>query len=166
MVEGWYNLSLVDVFNDRPLWTLNGIFSEDTMTGLIAGALIWLAQRGDAHTYKLRTQDYGGITYEIREFDDFYSLAYLLILPESQLRKYPGLPPKGLIEIWVRISKTNEDIYMLIYSDHPKEFFQGFISMANAFQIDFRDYLFRLPVDSEDNEYDLPEYELKEYFGL
>jgi len=57
--------------------------------------------------------------------------------------------------IWV---KSSGAYTYDLYAFKTNSFFQGFISLCNAFQVDFRNYIFGLPFDGKGNQYALDGY--------
>lgn len=61
----------------------------------------------------------------------------------------------GYYGLWIR--GTNKYFYSL-YNFRTSRFFQGIISMCDAFQVDFRNYIYGLPFDKYGNQYALGDY--------
>lgn len=67
--------------------------------------------------------------------------------------------------IWIFNTEEDDESYWnFIQTNNMPEFMQGFITMCNAFQVDFRNYILSPPFDSNDIEYDLVGYHVAEYF--
>lgn len=170
----WNALSLLDV-NEEILWTLEGSFSEETMMGFLLAGLVLIEEerktvneQGETRGFienafvitKQRTEE----EILIEEPNDFEPLnKFRFVINPKHI--YIGDLDAGMIRLLVLAgSHVGRKIYRKVDLVNIDLFLQGFITMCNAFQVDFRDYILHFPIDSDGTEYDLPEYHLREYF--
>lgn len=170
----WNALSLLDV-NEEVLWTLEGSFSEETMMGFLLSGLALIEEerktineqgetRGFIENAFVITKQKTGEEILIEEENDFEPLdKFGFVIDPKHI--YLGDLDAGMIRLFVWVSSpAGRKFYRKVDLVNMNLFLQGFITMCNAFQVDFRDYILHFPIDSDGTEYDLPEYHLREYF--
>jgi len=71
-----------------------------------------------------------------------------------------GCPEPGQYGLWMN---SGTRFYYSLYSFRKPSFFQGIITICNAFGVDFRNYIFGLPFDGDGNQYALAGYVMTPY---
>lgn len=145
-------------------WKMKGPFNPDVMAGMIiAGHMLLSVLNTNQYSFAVTNQDVDDIleVNSIETIGPNYVLQ-IAILEENTYH----MPGAGMYGIWVFNSEDDEgNLYWdLVEVQNMDEFMQGFITMCNAFKVDFREYILSLPFDSDGIEYDLPEYDLETYF--
>ena len=127
-----------------PIWTIPGPLSGDLVAGLIVAFRTiltgirsvsndgWIKLSMGSHTSELLLFGYSLEHYEAYSDKDHFGW------------QIEGIVSKGVYNL---------------YSFASPEFIQGFISMCNAFNVDFRDYVSGLPFKTENNK--LIHYDIK-----
>lgn len=69
-------------------------------------------------------------------------------------------PQSGQYGLWMNSGRR---FYYSLYTFRKSSFFQGIISICNAFGVDFRNYIFGLPFDRDGNQYALSNYVMTPY---
>lgn len=167
----WDGLYLLDATKKRTYWTMQGPFETNIASGLIAAGNMLIEEYSQLNgievsyrfalgTKRLQEQL---IIENIEVLGDNYRHPPLL---EEKVDKGRLPTDKQNMGIWVYAykNKNKDEIYWkYIEARLMTKFLQGFISMSKAFQVDFRDYILELPIDSNGIKYDIPTYKLKEY---
>lgn len=133
------------------IWTLQINFDRDVLAGMLAIGceLINIINDTEEDTYLFELSNRYD-TIEVTSLSDLDN-NYVGII---DTRKTDDIyPPDGLFGLWIRnYEQGSLNFYVF---EHPAEFMQGLISIANAFQVDFHDYIQGLPFDSERTEYNI-----------
>jgi len=163
----WNNFYLLNIKNNSVVWAMQGPFNSDVMAGLVAGGSMLLSEyyiftkqevryvfggsHGDNNIIELNN---------VGDVGDHY-IYYIDIYEKDTINI---LPAPGKIGVWLYDRDTDMGItWNLIEVNHMDEFMQGYITICSAFQVNFRDFMLRLPFDSNGVQYDIPEYNIKEY---
>lgn len=177
----WHRIALIDrTEDDRVLWSLTENFTEETMLGMVVAGHILLNEYRVIHD-ELRRYAFIVSSHELGDRFIIDPIDFP-ILNDFEIKATDdayGSPRERYMRLWVWYTRESEyDVYGegeteeqdywlevdLLSITLMELFLQGFISMCNAFQVDFRDYILGLPIDSNDEKYDLPSYRLREYF--
>ena len=59
--------------------------------------------------------------------------------------------------------KGTKRFYYSLYAFQTNSFFQGVVSICNAFEVDFRNYIYGFPFDKFGNQYALDNYVMSPY---
>lgn len=140
--------------DDKTFWTMNGPLSGDLLAGIITGLKIVLdVVPENTDDCRIQIDRVGKIlTYNWTNiYPDFFialnEYRTLAKIKNPFIGKYfPDPEHYG----WFMKNKPNanpdyEDIEYDLYEFETPEFIQGFISMCNAGQVDFRDYVYGTP---------------------
>lgn len=172
----WDAIYLIGVYTKQVYWTMYGPFETDVVAGLIsAGNMLFdelYQNRNAKEPYEFSAQQHGTDTGQqiIQHIKDLGIYKYNSPVTVDNTDR---LPEKGKMAIWISNDYgnfdsgyddwTDEQYWEFIEVDNMRNFMQGFISMCIAFQVDFREYVLDLPIDSNGVRYDIPSYGLKEY---
>ncbi len=130
MNEGY--LALINSYNGKPVWSVT--VPEESLKGMMAiGPTILSEISAD---YRLESAV--RVKPRIRRRD-----------VEQIGTEMCGLVPHGY-GVWLRAKKP---YHYNMYHFENDNFIQGFISMCDSFQVDFRDYMYRYPFDASGNSY-------------
>jgi hypothetical protein len=150
-----------------------GPFESDVVAGLISAGYMLIREyaqdnnidlRKDLYEFALNHRANEGGYYTIENIQDLDVKRYKYNIP-VMVEDTDKLPEKGKMGIWIYDHEGNNesDYWEFIEVDNMRNFMQGFISMCIAFQVDFREYVLNLPIDSNGVRYDIPSYGLREY---
>jgi hypothetical protein len=166
----WNNLYLLNSQDYSIVWTMKGPFSSDLMAGLISAGVMLLSEYegfNQTDSGYIFGGSYGNNLNDIIDLYDITSIGpdylYYSDIYENETNE---LPSPGKIGLWIFNKDSTTGItWDLIEVSNIDEFMQGFITMSNAFGVDFRDFILRPPIDSNGIEYDSPTYNIKEYLS-
>ena len=132
---------------------MNGDFSDDTIAGLIIAGLMLIQEIQDENAiglYFLLSQN--NLIFEIKDPIDFESDLIQEYAQEKDTIIF--IYPNKKYGIWIA-RYGDSDYYDLVTFNNANEFMQGFITMCNYFQVDFRKYILGPPFDSKGIEYNI-----------
>lgn len=133
---GAHTLSFIDTFQTDPLWTAE-YDDVELVAGLMAAGVSLVHELNQGQR---RTQ------YTVESTIDLSEFIVHSDTKEDDLGKYScGALMPGEYGVWLRGSHVGR--YHL-YRFRKASFMQGLVSMFTGFSVDFRDYLWGLPFDS------------------
>lgn len=153
--------------SDRDVWTLNGPFSGDFIAGLLVGMRILMTDilnkriksRYSIYVVKKKFS----IHINILDLQGLINILHNYIVVDNIEDNNIDIYTTSAEHIgwWIRSSINN--LYNL-YKFTQSDFIQGFITICNSLQIDFRDYIAGHPfsVDKDNNKifYDIIGYDI------
>lgn len=159
-----YTVFFANNIDKNPLWSM-----EINDIELVAGILAGSAGIIDDLNYETK-----GITYYIDSDADVSNFRLVNSIPEEEIPgntcgkiacsngtcNVLGCPEPGQYGIWMNSGKK---FHYSLYAFRKASFFQGIVTICNAFGVDFRDYIFGLPFDAEGNQYALSGYVMTSY---
>jgi len=165
MAGPWTAFHFINDGDESVVWTIYGTLTSATIVGLLAAGQMLVRYMNIPYSFGVSRRTPTTLNEPIYPLGE---ISPTFLIEAEVMTEYTDISPEpGRLGVWIYSYNAYGDTFWdLIETNQMDEFFQGFISMANAFQVDFRDYLLGLPVDSEDNEYDLPQYELRDYFDI
>lgn len=165
----WNRFYMKNSNNDKIYWIIRGPLRTALIAGLMTAAHMLISE----YEEKLNEKEPYDFVVSEDQFNNprtLYSLedlGYKSNLPVGETDEMKNeLPDKGEMGIWIYSNyndRDKKDYWKFVQVDNMSLFMQGFISMCNAFQVDFRDYIWDLPIDSNGVQYDIPTYRIKEY---
>lgn len=164
----WNSLSLLDRSDGfRVLWNMKGEFEQEVMMGLVLACYILIMDYNNALEEPERLSIVVGSDeiedeFELDDISDFPSFADISILRRNVIVNIR--PSDTNLLLWVDYLGYPDHDYVMVELKRMDLFLQGFISMCNAFRVDFRDYIFQPPIDTNGVSYDIPAYDIIEYF--
>jgi len=165
----WNTFSLVS--GTSIIWTINGALTSECVSGLVVAGEMLLNVLND-EVYSFQATNNTAVELFNRSYpeDNFVSKdnIYGIGIPSDMITDdlYKVFPPAGMMGVIVYQYEDENGVeyWDLIKVKHLDQFMQGFISMCNAFEVDFKEYLAESPFDSNGTIYDLLDYNLDEYF--
>lgn len=145
---------------DHPLWTLNGPFSGDLIAGLVVGMstiinniivnyerevnyIINIVNRKELISIDAQSAlQFEHVLHEYIAYNDIFN---------DQLIEYQHNVDLGYYGWWIR-----DYLEYSLYQFQTVDFIQGFISICNAFEVDFRDYIAGPPFQSDNKGNNIP----------
>lgn len=156
-------------YEDEVLWTMSfplirnpdDAHNDPLVLGLLYAGLLLIHEAGIMMEY------YFEISVEGQENEMVNGFRLFNDYETPLTARTHDLPRPGRMFLWIWFLTNPAGEYWKGFDPLENEmprFLQGFISMCNAFKIDFRRFILRPPTDSNGTQYDLPAYRLKEYF--
>lgn len=141
-----YRLFFASTNSKNPIWELY-VDDIELLAGMLAGGIGIMDDLNASSN---------SIEYYIDSDADVSTYRLLNDVPEEMLRSSSvGRLGDNEYGIWLKGSKRF--VYSL-YVLKTNKFFQGIVSICNAFQVDFRNYLYGFPFDKYGNQYALSGY--------
>lgn len=130
---------------DEPIWTKE--YDEiELIAGILAGGTAIMDDMDDNY--------YMDTTADISDYRVINSV------DEETVYKYTTFyPPPEIFFIWIRTTQYEYSLYAF----STDKFLQGLISICNHFEVDFRNYIYGLPYDTNGLQYGIEGYELVPY---
>lgn len=93
---------------------------------------------------------------------DVSSYRILHLIPEenAMVSKVVRTIRPGFYGIWM---PSGRPFFYHLYTFRLASFFQGIVSICQTFQVDYRDYVYKLPFDSSGTDFTFKGYELSAY---
>lgn len=157
----WNSLSLYDIkSNNNTYWTLEHTFSSDLLAGLLAAGCLYISyieednQSKQDLRFKIHSPEKSGIKL-LSDFDN----SYISYKSYDEYNTADIYPIQGKYGIWIVSPTDLDDLrYDFVTFTNPQDFMRGFISMSNAFQVDFTEYILGPLYDFDGLEYDIDGY--------
>src|SRR3989304_2198694 len=130
---------------DEPLWTLQGPLSGELIAGIIIGMYILYARLPDFYSVIILRGNIS-IYFQLIGIVDINQLMYYFHqsdLTETEFLTNNIVLRPGKYGLWII-----DEHFFGLHSFSTPEFIQGFISICNASQVDFRDYIAGPPFQS------------------
>lgn len=100
-------------------------------------------------------------SYFVDSDADLSSFRKVKEVPEDEItKKSCGALESNEYGLWL---KGYKPFHYSLYGFQTPSFFQGIVSMCNAFEVDFRNYIYGLPFDSRGNQYAFGGYVMTPY---
>lgn len=147
-----YTLFLSEKGFDTPLWILD-LNNTELLAGMLAAGIGILDD--------LNNEDNNTQIFYLDSDADVSSFRLISDIFEEDVR--PNTLNKlidGQYGIWLKGSKP---YHYNLYAFKTNNFFQGIVSICNAFQVDFRNYIYGFPFDKYGNQYSLSDYVMAPY---
>lgn len=147
-----YTLFLSERESDTPLWILE--FDDiELLAGMLAAGMGIIDDVNNEDDIKKN--------FYIDSDTDVSSFQVVDNIIEDEIRpNTQGRLLDGQYGIWL---KGNKRFYYSLYAFETNSFFQGIVSICNAFQVDFRNYIYGFPFDKHGNQYALNDYVMAPY---
>lgn len=157
----WDEIDFMNQSDDKMLWSIKRPNGDDLALGLVLGAVFALRRyidiTGEPFNYSY-FRHYRYDRYENVEAFTTYGPFVDRDVNVIKDRDYKNVIPKhGKLGIWIKLDQFT-GVAVFIESGNMDEFLQGFITMFNAFNINFRDLLLGSPYDSNGTEYQIINY--------
>jgi len=146
---GSYRLFFAIIGSTEPIWDVT-IDDIELLAGMLAVGTGIIEDLNSVLTYATSVQYYVDSDTDVSDF------RLLPDISEDNLRSNSlrKLSTKQY-GIWL---KGRRRFYYSLYTFRTNTFFQGIVSMANTFGVDFRNYLYGFPFDAYGNLYALGDY--------
>jgi hypothetical protein len=160
------------------LWTIPGPLSRDLVAGLVAGLRLMLddiqrkIDRKGNYIVSLTIMGRTGREHWTFNVMNGYESVMELYFPHAkgyhskemitlvQNHRFGPNPHNEWFGWWIR---APNDLRYALYSFPTPDFIQGFISMCNAFGVDFRDYVYGLPFKYNHETREVTYYQIEGY---
>jgi hypothetical protein len=93
--------------------------------------------------------------YSFETSEDISHFSVLEGVTEPEISHFSCVNTNFKYKVWI---KSLEDYQYNLYTFQTAAFLQGIISLATAFEMDFRSYIYQLPFDNSGKEYVLDGY--------
>ena len=153
-------------------WTIDGPLSADLIAGLMLGIYVAYTDMIQNFGYRIHLEEADVYTLDPDNAEDEYSLQ-ISEIPYGGLSRYISgevgnidtMEFDGTFDTftWL-ILDPEQGIYFLVDFNSP-EFIQGFISITQAFGVDFRNYVHRRPfkvINDQQEFYQIQGYEIQD----
>lgn len=162
----WTSIRLVEKIrkNEKFYWEMTGLDSKSLVIGLLSAATTFLRDVHDKD-FVLVLRKKSGESFDVRDLDDLDEinenpLEHEFSTEEQIENIYPTTTNYG---IWIDRYGRRKNFDFVGFNQADK-FMQGFISMCNAFKVDFRHYILGPPFDRDGLEYNVVGYDIEPYF--
>ena len=148
-----YTVFLAEKNSNAEIWSLR-LNNIELIAGILA-ASIGIMENLNFEMNNMNT----GFQYYLDTDADVSNFRLLRDIPEINTSfNTPGRIKPQHYGVWMAGSKR---FYYNLFTFKTNSFFQGILTICNALNVDFRDYMYEFPFDDMGNRYTLQDYNLK-----
>lgn len=149
-----YTIFLSEKRFNTNIWSLD-LNNVELLAGMLAVS-IGIMEDVNYEVNNLKSNKNNPLEYYLDSTADVSFYRLIKDIPEANVAiNTPGRIKPGQCGIWLKGSRR---FFYSLYVFETNSFFQGIITMCNAFQVDFRSYIYDYPFDYLNTQYTLEGY--------